>query len=178
MAGLDIFKAKLKGGGARQNLFKVNIPFPSLSGGSSELASFMIKGASLPASVINPIEVSWRGRKLKVAGDRTYEPWTITVLNDTMMDVRNAFEKWMDLINGNTDNRSTFASNNSLGYYSDILVHQLDRNDKITKTYELIGAFPTNIMAIELNYETNDQIEEFTVELNYQYWTSSRSGIA
>ena len=178
MAGLDTFKAKLKGGGARPNLFKVNIPFPASTGGSSELTSFMVKGASLPASVIAPIEVPFRGRKLKLAGDRTFEPWTITIINDSSMDIRNAFERWMDLINANGDNVSAFAGNNALNYYTTPLVHQLDRDDKITKTYELVDAFPTNISAIDLNYETNDTIEEFTVELSYQYWTSQRSGIS
>lgn len=178
MAGLDNFKAKLKGGGARPNLFKVNLPFPSATGGSSELASFMIKAASLPASVINPIEVPFRGRKLKVAGDRTFEPWTITVINDVNMEIRNAFERWMDLINANSENVSAYVGNNALNYYSNALVHQLDRDDSITKTYEIVGAFPTNVSAIDLNYETNDTVEEFTVELNYQYWTSQRSGIS
>jgi hypothetical protein len=178
MAGLDIFKAKLKGGGARPNLFKVNLPFPASTGGSSEQASFMIKAATLPASVIAAIPIPFRGRKLNVAGDRTFEPWTITVLNDTSMDVRNAFERWMNLINANADNVSAYVGNNSLNYYTDILVHQLDRDDSITKTYEIIGAFPTNISAIDLSYETNDVVEEFTVELTYQYWTSERSGIS
>lgn len=178
MAGLDSFKAKLKGGGARPNLFMVNLPFPAAAGGSSELASFMIKAASLPASVINPIEVPFRGRKLKVAGDRTFEPWTITVINDTKMEIRNAFERWMNLINANSENVSQYVGNNALNYYSNVFVHQLDRDDSITKTYEIVGAFPTNVSAIELNFETNDTIEEFTVELNYQYWTADRSGIS
>lgn len=178
MVGLDNFKAKLKGGGARPNLFKVNIPFPTATGGSSELASFMIKAAQLPASVIAPIEVPFRGRKLKVAGDRTFEPWTITVINDVNMEIRNAFERWMDLINANSKNVSSYVGNNALNYYSNLLVHQLDRNDSITKTYEIIGAFPTNVSMIDLNFDTNDTVEEFTVELNYQYWTSQLAGIS
>lgn len=178
MSALDNFKAKLKGGGARPNLFKVNIPFPSATGGSSELASFMIKAASLPSSVIAPIPVPFRGRKLNIAGDRTFEPWTITVINDTSMDIRNAFERWMDLINANSENVSAYNGSNSLNYFTNALVHQLDRDETITKTYEIIGAFPTNVGAIELNYETNDMVEEFTVELTYQYWTSVRSGIS
>jgi hypothetical protein len=177
MAGLDDFKAKLKGGGARPNLFKVNIPFPIGTGGNSELASFMVKGAALPASVISPIPVPFRGRKLNIAGDRTFEPWTITVINDTNMEIRNAFERWMDLINANSANVSAYVGNNSLNYFANMLVHQLDRSEAITKTYEIVGAFPTNVSQIELNSETNDQIEEFTVEMNYQYWTSERSGI-
>jgi hypothetical protein len=178
MTGLDDFKAKLKGGGARPNLFKVNIPFPIATGGNSELTSFMVKGASLPSSVIGPIEVPFRGRKLKIAGDRTFEPWTITVINDVNMEVRNAFERWMDLINRNASNTSAYVGNNALNYYSNMLVHQLDRDDKITKTYEIIGAFPTNVASIDLNSETNDTVEEFTVEISYQYWTSERAGVS
>lgn len=177
MSNIDQFKAQLIGGGARPNLFKVTVPFP-FDGGPTIQTSFMVKGASLPASVINPIEIPYRGRKLKVAGDRTFEPWTITVINDNNMDIRNAFESWMNLINSNARNISAFsAADNSLGYYTDMIVHQLDRANRITKEYKIVGAFPTNISAIDLNYETNDTVEEFTVEINYQYWLSINSGI-
>jgi hypothetical protein len=176
MAGIDNFKGKLVGGGARPNLFKAIVNFPIGVNGSNELASFMIKGASLPASVIAPIEVPFRGRKLKIAGDRTFEPWTITVINDTGMEIRRAFERWMHLINANQDNVSNFQSGvGSLGYMADMEVIQLDRSgdENGTHSYRIIDAFPTNVSAIDLNYETNDTIEEFTVELNYQYWVSA-----
>lgn len=178
MANIDTFKGKLIGGGARPNLFKVYVNFPSAVGGDTELASFMIKGAQLPSSVITPIEVPFRGRKLKIAGDRTFEPWTITVLNDSGMEIRRAFEQWMHLINRNEQNTSNYQNvNDALSYMADMRVVQLDRSlnetDIGTYSYDIIGAFPTNISAIELNYETNDTIEEFTVELNYQYWLSA-----
>lgn len=168
--GVDDFKSKLVGGGARANLFKVTCNFPAFAQGSSELASFMIKGATLPASIVAPIEVSFRGRKLKIAGDRTFEPWTITIINDTGMEVRNAFERWMNGINSHVTN--TGLSTPTL-YQTDMLVEQLNRAGEVTKTYNIRGAFPTNVSAIELNYETNDAIEDFTVELNYQYWESA-----
>ena len=168
--GVDDFKSKLIGGGARANLFKVTCNFPGYAQGNSELASFMIKGATLPASVIAPIEVSFRGRKLKIAGDRTFEPWTITIINDTAMDIRNAFERWMNGINAHVAN--TGLSSPTL-YQTDMLVEQLNRAGEVTKSYNIRGAFPTNISAIELNYETNDAVEDFTVELNYQYWESA-----
>jgi hypothetical protein len=175
MANIDNFKAALKGGGARPNLFKVQMNFPLITGGKDELASFMIKGASLPPSTIGFIEVPYRGRKLKIAGDRTYEAWTITVINDTNMEIRNAFERWSALINGNSANVSAFTGNDALGYMTDIYVDQLNQADEVVKTYTLVGAWPQNIAAIELNYETNDSIEEFTVDLYYQYWTSPQS---
>jgi hypothetical protein len=88
--GIDDFKAKLKGGGARSNLFRCTINFPGYANGDVELTSFMCKGAQLPASVMTPIEVPFRGRRLQIAGDRTFEPWTVTVLNDTDFGTRNA----------------------------------------------------------------------------------------
>ena len=144
----------------------------------------MIKGAQLPSSVIAPVEVPYLGRKLKVAGDRTFEPWTITVINDENMLIRDAFETWMDLINDNKANTSQYSqSGEALNYMRPVEVEQLGRDGAghglssglgaAIKGYKLIDAFPTNISAIDLNYETNDTIEEFTVEFNYQYWVSN-----
>ena len=170
MANIDNFKAKLTGGGARPNLFKVICNFPAQAEGDAELASFLIKGAGLPASVIAPIEVPYRGRKLKVAGDRTFEPWTITVINDEGFVIRNAFERWMNSINEHINNVGLINPND---YQTDMTVQQLGKDDSVLKTIDLKGVFPTNLSQIELNYETNDQIEEYTVELQYQYWTSN-----
>jgi hypothetical protein len=170
MANIDNFKAKLTGGGARPNLFKVICNFPAEAEGDAELASFLIKGAGLPASVINPIEVPYRGRKLKVAGDRTFEPWTITVINDEGFVIRNAFERWMNSINEHINNVGLINPND---YQTDMIVQQLGKDDSVLKTIDLKGVFPTNLSQIELNYETNDTIEEYTVELQYQYWTSN-----
>lgn len=176
MSNLSEFKSKFTGGGARPNLFEAQIYFPSgVSGGdkATKLSSFMIKAASIPSSVIGTIEVPYRGRKLKVAGDRSFEPWTITVINDTGMELRKAFEDWMNLINRHTSNTSNLPSG-ALTYYKNVIVKQLARASSNTpvQTYTFVDAYPTNIGAIELNYETNDAVEEFTVELNYQYWTN------
>lgn len=170
MANIDNFKAKLTGGGARPNLFKVICNFPAEAEGDAELASFLIKGAGLPASVIAPIEVPYRGRKLKVAGDRTFEPWTITVINDEGFVIRNAFERWMNSINEHLNNVGLINPND---YQTDMTVQQLGKDDSVLKTIDLKGVFPTNLSQIELNYETNDTIEEYTVELQYQYWISN-----
>ena len=173
MSNLSQFKNQFLGG-ARPNLFEAEIYFPA-GVTSASLASlkskFLIKGAQLPGSVIAPIEVPYRGRKLKVAGDRTFEPWTITVINDVNMEIRNAFESWMNLINRHTSNTTGLTQ---LNYYSDMHIKQLSRESATaTKKYTFVGAFPTNISTIEVNYDTNDAVEEFTVELNYQYWTSN-----
>ena len=168
--GVDDFKAKLTGGGARPNLFKATINFPAYAGGDSEFTSFMVKGAGLPASVIANIDVPFRGRQLKIAGDRTFEPWTITVINDAEMRVRNSFETWMSGINNHVDNTGL---QNPTDYQADMIVEQLGKDGSGTKTYTLRGAYPTNISQIDLSYDTNDAIEEFTVEINYQYWESN-----
>lgn len=168
--GVDIFKAKLSGGGARSNLFKVKVNFPAGAGGNVELTSFMCKGAQLPASIIEPITVPFRGRQLQIAGDRTFEPWSITVINDTNFDVRDAFERWSNLINGHQLN---VGLTNPFLYQADLSVEQLDKNGFTLKKYDFRGAFPTNISSIDLSYDSENTIEEFTVEMQVQYWTSN-----
>lgn len=167
--GVDDFKAKLIGGGARPNLFRVTMGFPLYARGNPEQCSFMIKGAALPASTVAAIEVSFRGRKLKIAGDRTFANWTITIINDTKMDIRNSFERWM---NGMNSHGTNTGLTNPAQYQADLMIEQLDKGNNITKSYVLRSAFPILVSEIALNYDTNDSIEEFTVELAYQYWDS------
>jgi hypothetical protein len=168
--GVDDFKAKLTGGGARSNLFKATLGFPGYVNSDSELASFMVKAAQLPSSVIAPIMVPFRGRQLQVAGDRTFEPWTITVINDTGFDIRNSFEVWMNGINQHNANT---GMTNPTDYMSDMIISQLDKDGTDIKVYNIRGCFPTNLGAIEVSYETENTIEEFTVELQVQYWESN-----
>lgn len=167
--GIDDFKAKLKGGGARANLFRVTCNFPSFVQGDVELTSFMCKGASLPASTLAAIAVPFRGRQLQIAGDRTFEPVTLTFFNDTDFSIRNAFERWMNGINGHTTNTGVLSPSD---YQADMIIEQLDRQENVLKTYTVRGAFPTSVAAIELSNDSNDAIEEFTVELQVQYWES------
>ena len=166
---VDLFKEKLELGGARPNLFNVIVDFPGGTGGSNVETSFMCKGAQLPASIVGQIDVPYRGRQLKVAGDRTFENWTITLFNDVSFDVRDSFERWMNLINNHADNQGLVDPQS---YQRDVVVQQLDRNGNNVKSYSLRGAFPVNVSGIDLAYETNDTIEEFTVEFAYQYWTA------
>ena len=167
---VDDFKAKLKGGGARPNLFRATVNFPAYAGGDVELTSFMCKAAQLPASVMNVIEVPFRGRQLKIAGDRTFETWSPTIINDTGFEVRNALEKWMNGINGHSANTGI---TNPVGYQADLLVEQLDKDGSVLKTYNFRGCFPTNLSAIELSYDTVDTLEEFTAEFQVQYWEAN-----
>jgi hypothetical protein len=168
--GVDDFKAKLRGGGARPNLFKVTLNFPGYAAGDVELTSFMVKAAQLPSSQVAPIPVPFRGRILNVAGDRTFEPWTVTVINDTNFVVRNALERWMNGINSHSTN---LGLTNPIDYQTDLLVDQLDKDETILKRYAFRGCFPTNVGPIELSYDTQNTIEEFTCEFNLQYWESN-----
>ena len=167
---IDDLKSKLSGGGARPNLFKTTINFPGYAGGDSELTSFLCKAAQLPGSVVGQIDVPFRGRQLKIAGDRTFENWTITVINDDEFKIRNAFEKWM---NGINEHRAGTGFSNPTDYQSDLIIDQLNRQDDVTKSMIVRGAFPVNISAIDLSYDTTDAIEEYTVEFAFQYWESN-----
>lgn len=168
---IDAFKAKMQGGGARSNLFRVIVNFPVFAGGDSELASFMVKGAQLPSAEISPIIVPFRGRQLQVAGDRIFPPISLTVINDTNFKVRNAFERWS---NGINTLQSNGGRTNPNDYMSDMIIQQIDRgNDgRVLKEYTIRSAFPINVSPIDLSFDSENQIEEFTVELQYLYWTS------
>lgn len=166
---VDDFKSKLTGGGARANLFQASVTYPGYAAGDVELTSFMCKAASLPASTIENIDVPFRGRNLKVAGDRTFEPWTITIINDTDFSIRNAFERWMNGMNSHTENTGL---TNPTDYKADMLVEQLDKSGVVVKRYDFRGAFPSSVGSIEVSYDSNDEIEEFEVELQYDYWQS------
>ena len=167
---IDDLKAKLTGGGARPNLFKATIDFPNYAGGNSELTSFLCKAAQMPSSVIGQIDVPFRGRQLKVAGDRTFENWTITVINEDNFEIRNAFERWA---NGINEHRNGTGILNPAEYQSDLIIEQLNRQNEVIKTINLRGAFPVNVAGIDLSYDTTDTIEEYTVEFAYQYWDAS-----
>jgi hypothetical protein len=178
MANIDAFKKDALGlGGARANLFQISVTPPNGVNTALDmrLLEFTCKGGSLPGSVIAQIDVPYRGRQLKVAGDRTFENYTITVFNEDAGGIRNAFERWMQGINQHASN---IGVKDPAAYQADITIRQLDRNNTVTKTYVLSDAFPVNLGAIELSYDANDAIEEFTVEFAYQYWTSTDSNIA
>jgi hypothetical protein len=172
MANINDFKAKLAGGGARANQFKVTMPFPGYAqvGGEIEDLAFLCRGAALPASVLGLVEIPFRGRNIKIAGDRTVDSWTITVLNDTNFKLRNAFERWSNGINNMTDNEGL---TNPVDYQVDAFVDQLDRNGNTIKSYTLRGAWPLNISEIALDYDEKTEIETFTVELQYQFYESN-----
>ena len=178
---IDRFKSRLSGGIARPNLFEVVLTFPDdvVDPSVNDLESkarFLVKGAALPASIITPISVPFRGRQLKIAGDRTFDVWTVTVLNDTDFAIRSSFERWMNSIAKVSDNS---GNTNPVDYQTDAIVHQLGRapvsggagaqesavDQPILRSYQFHGVWPTNISAITLSYDSTDAIEEFDVEL-------------
>jgi len=174
------FKSKLVGGGARPNLFEVELttlPPNVVSNWDADIFQFMCKAASLPAQNIANIDIPFRGRIFKVAGDRTIDTWTITVINDEDFRFRNAFEKWTQQIANLDDNMGTTDPS---AYMVDAKVYQLGRGSEkssqnnsgtenvVLKEYEFQNIFPTNVSAIDLSYDTGDTIEEFTVEFQVQ----------
>lgn len=168
------FKSRLSGGGARPNLFEVELAFPdavAIENDVLQKARFLVKAAALPASTIAPIDVPFRGRILKIAGDRTFETWTITVINDTDFSLRSAFEKWMNTINKMSDATGVVDPE---AYQKDATVKQLDRDGSVLRSYKFWDIFPTNISTIDVSYETTDTIEEFTVEMQVQWWEAYR----
>ena len=183
---LEQFKGRMLGGGARPNLFECELNFPAISipDGStpdslSDSTRFLIKAAVLPASNLGIIDVPFRGRNLKIAGDRTFDPWTITVINERDFNIRTAFERWMNIINKHEDNAGLI---NPFDYQQDALVKQLgraglngnvptsDNQLPVLKQYKFYGVFPTAVSDIALSYDSSDTIEEFTVDLQVQWW--------
>ena len=160
------FKSKLSGGGARPNLFEVVLSFPAAAPADANVldkSRFLVKTAALPASNISPIEVPFRGRTLKIAGDRTFDTWTITVINDTDFAIRSAFENWMNVINKVSDNT---GQTNPATYQADAYVYQLDRDGSTLRAYHFYDIFPTNLSAIDLSYDSGGDIEQFTAEID------------
>ena len=167
---IDDFKSKLVGGGARPNLFEVELVFPQglAEQAAEERGRFLVKAANLPASNINVIDVPFRGRNLKIAGDRTFDSWTVTVINDTDFAIRSSMENWMNGINNVADNTGLVTPSD---YQASAFVHQLDRDGSVLRSYRFHGVFPTQVAPIELSYDAQG-IQEFTVEFQVQYWTA------
>ena len=172
--------------GVKPNMFSVEIPFPDLGVGTPDInTNLLCKSAALPAAQLGFIEVPFRGRTIKIAGDRTFDSWTATFFNDKGMITRAYFEKWLEQMNTHDGNTAPlFVLNENDGYAKRIKVTQLQKDTSADgtalRTYELNFAFPTSVSQIDLAYDANDQIEEFTVEFQYAWWnaTSATGGDA
>jgi len=169
MPNINEFKSRLRGGGARPNQFKVTLPFPGYAavGGETSDLAFLCKASALPGQAVGSIAIPFRGRELKIAGDRTFEDWQITVINDTDFKLYRAFERWMNGINNMTDNEGIA---NPADYQVDGFIDQLDRNGSTLKSYTYRGLFPTTLQSIPLDYSTNSTIEDFQVTFAIQYF--------
>ena len=167
---IEEFKARLGAGGARPNQFRVKLAFPSYVTGVDPSYSLLVTGAALPASNVNPAIIQYRGREIKLAGERIFDPWTITVVNDSDFSLRAPFEAWMNGMNDRETNEAITLEPSS--YQSDIVVEHLDRNDRVLEngTYTLRNAFPIQMSEIVLNYAQNDIFEEFTVTWQYTHY--------
>ena len=169
MANINDFKARLSGGGARANQFKVTMPFPGYAavGGETSDLAFLCQATSLPGQSLGTVAVPFRGRVLNIAGDRTFNQWSVTVMNDTDFKLYRAFERWMNGINNMTDNEGIA---NPADYQVDGFIDQLDRNGSTLKSYTYRGLYPEALANIPLSYGTNDAIETFDVTFRYQYF--------
>lgn len=171
------FKSKLSGGGARSNLFEVVLSFPASAPADANVldkSRFLVKSVAMPASTVTPLPVAFRGRTLNVAGDRTFETWTITIINDTDFIIRSAFENWMNTMNRVSDN--TGITDPAL-YQADAFVYQLDRDGSTLRAYHFYDLFPTNMSSIPLSYDT-ESIQEFTVEMQVLWWEAIKGDSA
>ena len=187
------FRDRLVGGGARPNMFEVNITLPEQiapNGDISQDMRFLVKAAEIPAANIGNIPVPFRGRVLPVAGDRTFNPWTVTVINDAQFNIRDAMEQWSNLIN---DLQFDVGDINPADYQTKAEVFQLSRQSQgsggqsagkggeiiqTLRTYNFEGIYPNAVSSIPLDYGATDQIEEFQVTFNYLFWTSNLPGVA
>ena len=170
---VERFKSALTNGGARPNQFAVQLSFPTYVGGAAlavARAPFLVSVAELPGQTVNPAIVQYRGREVKMAGDRVFAPWTITVLNDSDMSIRTALEQWM---NGMDDYADKIGELQPSAYQRDADVFQLDRNGNTLKSYKLVNAFPVDVSPVALDFGANDQISSFTVTFQYQHFLAS-----
>ena len=180
------FKGALIGGGARPNLFEVELTtLPAGISWNASDFSYMCKAATLPASNVAAIDIPFRGRTFKVAGDRTIDTWTVTIINDESFNLRNAFEEWTDLI-AKLDNN--LGATDPEAYMVNAKVYQLGRGstpnsksnsgsaNSVLKEYEFYNIWPSTVAAIDLSYDSTDSIEDFTVDFQVQSYKFNGAG--
>ena len=187
------FRSNLIGGGARPSLFEVSLNFPKLSSSETVIISddeessiipqskFLIKGASIPTSTIGTYDVSFHGKQVKIAGDRTFETWDTTIINDEGFEIRHKLENWMELIQNhklNTRSKAlgtvTYEGENA-DYKQQLTVSQFSKQGSSLREYKFIGAFPTTLSAIALDWGTSE-VEEFTCTWSFDRWMPGTTG--
>mgnify|MGYP003120707841 CR=1 FL=1 len=166
---INEIKSQLTFGGARNSLFQVTITNPANGTGDIKVP-FMVKAAQIPAATLGIIEVPYFGRKVRIAGDRSFAEWTATIINDEDFLIRNAMEEWSNTINGFNNNLRQFGAASPSLYKSTATVQQFSKTGVPLRTYQFNGIFPSEVSTIDLSWETVDTIEEFTVTFQYDSW--------
>jgi hypothetical protein len=167
------FRANMVGDGARPNLFSVSLIFPAIvTNGQTagQKVTFMAKTAQLPGSTIGTVPVYYFGREMKFPGNRSFADWTLTIINDEDFSVRNAVENWMNSMNSNAGNIRNSAALNNISYTVDAQVTQYGKTGNELKKYKFVGLFPIDLAPIDLDWSSNDSIEEYSVTFAYQHW--------
>lgn len=162
-------KSQLTFGGAKASLFQVQITNP-VNGAGDLKTPFMVQAAALPESTLGTIEVPYFGRKVKIAGDRTFAEWTVTIINDEDFLIRNAMEAWMASINSHIGNVRQFGTGSPSEYKSQAQITQFSKTGQILRTYQFNGLFPTTVAPITMDWNTTDDIERFDVTFQYDWW--------
>ncbi len=172
MSNLNTFVQNLAGGGARANQYEIQITGSPVPNGTF---SFLCRSAQIPGMTVGEVPVAYRGRQIFVAGDRTYDAWTVTVFSDTAWSLRSSFEAWSDQI-AQMDEMATGALRPN-DYYAIAQVKQFDRAGGLTTTYVLQDVWPTTVDPIDLAYDTNDAVMEFSVTLRFNYMEYGGDGV-
>lgn len=165
-------RSQLTLGGARASLFQVTIQNPANSVADIKVP-FMVQSAQIPSATLGTIEIPYFGRKIKLAGDRTFAEWTVTIINDEDFLIRNAMEQWSNTINSLQGNLRGFGAASPLLYKAQAQVIQYSKTGLPLRTYQFNGIFPTEISAIDLDWNTTDEIERFSVTFQYDWWEVS-----
>ena len=173
---IDNFKSVLQGGGVRPTMFQVELTFPTGTVADTTAMTnegiFLCKGSQLPASVVGEVIVPFRGRQLKVTGDRTFEDWTVTITNDVSFQLRAGMEKWSELCQ---NHNFALGANTLDEYFATAIVRQLDRQGNQLRAYNFEGIWPKNVAQIDLDMGNNDTVEEYEVTFAVQYWSAARN---
>lgn len=169
---INEIKSQLTFGGARASLFQVSFNNPANGVGNVKVP-FLVRAAQLPGSTLGVIEVPYFGRKIRLAGDRTFASWTVVVMNDEDFLIRNSLEEWSNKINSLAGNLRSFTSASPLQYKSTAQVTQYGKTGEALRTYQFNGIFPAEISPINVDWNTTDTIEEFEVTFAYDYWEVS-----
>jgi hypothetical protein len=175
MFNVTEFRANMIGDGARPNLFSVSLVFPTIATNAvaaGQKTSFLAKSAQLPGSSVGTVPMFYFGRELKFAGNRTFAQWSLQIINDEDFIIRNSLESWMNAINSHAGNLRNAAAASSSGYTVDALVTQYGKTGNTLKQYKFVGVFPIDLGAIDLDWGSNDAIEEYSVTFDYQWWES------